>query len=284
MTTYGSLGGCVTVLPTLQMWPLKYTETGVLAAAHSTVSGYNLHWGFHQGAQGVTQKLENTPAPGTLHLEILKNWSAGCSPEPWESVKVISKRQPSSGVGVGQAGVYGHLPLAASASFCEGSMGGSQRKCLNSSHTCQRDLFPVISIPKPKVSTSPEKRVRIDQGVTLAVSFSGARWLHGQQVVPPRLPEAPGTRGLSQKPRLPAWKVTLEPREFLIRCDCSGSLEECSIPRISLSTSRATGGRVLLAETVQGDTDAMHLPAGQAHCAGEGRGRGPEPMSLVGWL
>lgn len=94
----------------------------------------------------------------------------------------------------------------------------------------------------------------------LPVSLSGARWLLGQQVVPPTLPEAPGTQGLSQKPRLPPWKVTLEPREF--GCDSSGSLEH-SVSRISPSTSPATGDHVLPAGTVQGDTKAKHLPAGR---------------------
>lgn len=43
--------------------------------------------------------------------------------------------------------------------------------------------------------------------------------------------------GLSQKPRLPAQKVTLEPREF--GRDSSRSGEEGSVSRISPSTSRA---------------------------------------------
>lgn len=46
-------------------------------------------------------------------------------------------------------------------------------------------------------------------------------------------------QGLSQKPRLPAQKVTLEPREF--GRDSSRSWEEGSVSRISPSTSRDTG-------------------------------------------
>lgn len=45
-------------------------------------------------------------------------------------------------------------------------------------------------------------------------------------------------QGLSQRPRLPAQKVTLEPREF--GRDSSRSWEEGSVSRISPSTSRPT--------------------------------------------
>ena len=120
-------------------------------------------------------------------------------------------------------------------------------------------------------------------GAALAVSSSGE------------------AQGLSQKPRLPAQKVTLEPREF--GRDSSRSWEEGSVSRISPSKRRATGttcsGRGRCKETrppgtclwaVGWEGTAPHPQQGadtkECECVRVRvcRGRGLGPASLAGWL
>lgn len=129
----------------------------------------------------------------------------------------------------------------------------------------------------------------------------------------PRCQKLQGPPGwLSQKLRLPALKVTLQPREF--GCDSSRSLEERSVSRISPSTTLTTGdhapgrgsaGRykhhaqpagmqhhaqptgMQMPCPVCGDANAMPSLQGghNCGCVSEcvGKCRGPGPVSLAVW-
>lgn len=125
---------------------------------------------------------------------------------------------------------------------------------------------PIISVPGPKASRSPDKRVQNDQGVMLTSVLEWgqmAAWRAGGAA---RAARSSGeARGLSQKPRLAAQKVTLEPRE----CgrDSSRSGKESSVSRISPSASPATRARVFGAGMVQRDTNDAHLPVGRERTA-----------------
>lgn len=105
-------------MPTVQMRTPRYRGDATSRGAGSAAlqgAQLRLHWGFRQGARGITRKLENRPMPGTFHADILKTWSVGWSPGR-EISKGDSKGRPSS-LGV--------------VSFCEGSRGRPQGKRLN---------------------------------------------------------------------------------------------------------------------------------------------------------